>query len=287
MDQRYFKVFNPSSDVVTNPAKKYQQYFVPKNETVPLGTSSMNSNIVSGSYSGHQILNVVYGDSESAVYRSMQAMLRYDKSNIGVTDWIPVSSSAVNTAAKYATFISFNRNMYGDRLSITSVDKNDTFAFTMGGSTYVVSDAYQQSGTTYNIASSYTSIDSNFGIVKVGATIKGLFFGDLGLIMLYDTTSIAPGNMTQTHFLYQQTFHSKAYFCRITHDLFNATINRTWYTYSQDLGAYVALPDIDFTAATTIGLYNDSDELLAIAKLSQPIPKYIDSQINAKVVLEY
>jgi len=49
-------------------------------------------------------------------------MLRYDKANIGVTDWIPVSNSTFHPAANYATFISFNRNLYGDRLCFYSVD---------------------------------------------------------------------------------------------------------------------------------------------------------------------
>lgn len=288
MDQKYFKVFNPSSDILENPAKKYQQYFIPKNTTITLGTSSNNPYIVTGSYNGREILNITSGSSASAVYRSIQTMLRYDKANIGVTDWIPVSNSTFNLAAKYATFISFNRNLYGDRLCFYSVDKAQSFGFTLGDSTYTITDAYADLDSVYNIDTAYKSIDTNFGIVKIGNTTVGLAFGDLGLIMLYSNTAVVePQDITNTNFLYQQTFHSKAFFCRITHDLFNATINRTWYTYSADLSSYITNPDIDFTAITAIGLYNNDDELLAIAKLSQPIAKYNDSELNAKVVIEY
>lgn len=290
MDQKYFKVFNPSSDILENPAKKYQQYFIPRGETITLGTSSNNNYIVTGSYNGREILNITSGSSASAVYRSIQTMLRYDKANIGVTDWIPVSNSTFHQPANYATFISFNRNLYGDRLCFYSVDNAQSFGFTIGGTTYTITDAYADLDYVYNIDTAYKSIDTNFGIVKnkSNGTIVGLAFGDLGLIMLYSNTPVVnPQNITDTKFLYQQTFHSKAFFCRITHDLFNATINRTWYTYSADLSSYITNPDIDFTAITAIGLYNNDDELLAIAKLSQPIAKYNDSELNAKVVIEY
>ena len=289
MDSKYFKVFNPASDILGNPAKKYEQYFFPAGKTLTLGTSSLNAYVVTGSNNGVQILNITSGSSTSVIYKSLQSMLRYDKANIGLTDWVPITSSDFNMAAKYATFISFNRNLYGDRLCLSSTDQNDTFRFAMGGKSYTLSTAYNEANVSYNIVSSYTSIDTNFAVVKNSAgDYAGLAFGDLGLIMLYTSSAmITPQNIIAPSFLYEQTFNSKAYFCRVTHDAFNATINRTWYTYSADLSAYVTKPGIDFTAITTIGLYNDQDELLAIAKLSQPIPKYIDSELNAKVVLEY
>jgi hypothetical protein len=38
---------------------------------------------------------------------------------------------------------------------------------------------------------------------------------------------------------------------------------------------------------TTIGLYNDANELLAVAKLSKPLPKDFTKQITCRVKLEF
>jgi hypothetical protein len=41
------------------------------------------------------------------------------------------------------------------------------------------------------------------------------------------------------------------------------------------------------TYITTIGLYNDSNELIAVAKTSQPIVKSFDKEVLIKVKLSY
>ena len=45
--------------------------------------------------------------------------------------------------------------------------------------------------------------------------------------------------------------------------------------------------DNPVTFITTIGLYNDSNELLAVAKLSQPITKDFTKEALIKVKLDY
>ena len=41
------------------------------------------------------------------------------------------------------------------------------------------------------------------------------------------------------------------------------------------------------TYPTTIGLYDNNKNLLAVAKMSQPIQKGFDKEINVKVRLDY
>jgi hypothetical protein len=41
------------------------------------------------------------------------------------------------------------------------------------------------------------------------------------------------------------------------------------------------------TFITTIGLYNDSNELVAVAKTSQPIAKSFDKEVLVKVKLSF
>jgi hypothetical protein len=65
--------------------------------------------------------------------------------------------------------------------------------------------------------------------------------------------------------------NSETYFCRVTHERYNASRNESWRKWSDDLRAYIV--DKDYTVITSIGLYDDDNTLMAIGKLSQPIIK--------------
>lgn len=296
MDAKYYKIFNQTSDIITNDNKRYALRFLSAEDTISLGTSSINSNIITGSLSdGTQIFNLIQAKSNTASFRSIESMLRADKSDLSST-WYPISMSGVSlNPAQAATFISFDRSLFGDKLSIWSQSHPDfeTLGFSFSGSSgyYHVYNYYDfDSAPTKDISSIFSSVDSNFGLVIVTSSATrpefstvnwtnsyaGLFFGELGLIMLYNGTTNSPvvgSTVSKSNFIYQQSLHSKTYFCRVTNDVFNGSTNRSWYTYSADLSAYIIRPGINYTAITTIGLYNDNDELLAIAKLSTPVKK--------------
>lgn len=69
------------------------------------------------------------------------------------------------------------------------------------------------------------------------------------------------------------------YHCRLKTAEFNHTLNKTSYDTSSGLkngnisGSYFS-PYI-----TTVGLYNDSNELMAVGKLGQPLPKSLDTDM--------
>jgi hypothetical protein len=85
----------------------------------------------------------------------------------------------------------------------------------------------------------------------------------------------------------KETVSSTFYFVRVKNGDFNYSNNTTYITGDQgdikqdgfigDPKAYI----------TTVGLYNESRELLAIAKLSQPILKSKKRELNIRVKLEY
>jgi hypothetical protein len=41
------------------------------------------------------------------------------------------------------------------------------------------------------------------------------------------------------------------------------------------------------TYVTSVGLYNDNNDLLAVAKLNQPIPKTFDKEVSIKIKLDF
>jgi len=87
----------------------------------------------------------------------------------------------------------------------------------------------------------------------------------------------------------KEVITSKHYFVRATSNHFNATTNETYYTKSI-AGVKQIIPGMATdpkTYITTVGLYNDSDELLAIAKLSKPILKSRAREALIKVKLDF
>ena len=82
---------------------------------------------------------------------------------------------------------------------------------------------------------------------------------------------------------------STHYFVRATSQEFNATTNETFYTQSaagtkQVIAGLATDPK---TYITTVGLYNTDNELLAVAKLSQPILKSTSREALIKVKLDF
>jgi len=85
----------------------------------------------------------------------------------------------------------------------------------------------------------------------------------------------------------EEQIKSSHYFCRVRSDEYNWSQNPTYYsgsnaeirnsTFIQDPKAYI----------TTVGLYNQSNELLAVAKLSQPLLKSRDREAVIKVRLDF
>ena len=82
---------------------------------------------------------------------------------------------------------------------------------------------------------------------------------------------------------------STHYFVRATANQFNATTNETFYTESiSGVKKVIAgLATDPKTYITTVGLYNNNSELLAIAKLSRPILKSTSREALIKVKLDF
>lgn len=87
------------------------------------------------------------------------------------------------------------------------------------------------------------------------------------------------------------------YFIRVYNGNYNYTTNPTYISGSYNdkgvpdpSGALISntmFANEPVTYVTTIGLYNDDKELLAIAKLSKPIKKSFNSELSITVKLEY
>ena len=80
--------------------------------------------------------------------------------------------------------------------------------------------------------------------------------------------------------------NSSIYFCRINHNDFNYSSNPTYLSGSK-LRVKNSTVDNPVTYLTTIGLYSADNELMAVAKLSEPIKKTPETELTFRVRLDY
>lgn len=94
-----------------------------------------------------------------------------------------------------------------------------------------------------------------------------------------DGTSFAARN--------EETITSTHYFVRVKNGEYNYSNNPTFATGSLGDLRYIDFIDNPNVYITTVGLYNDRNELLAVAKLSRPLLKNFDTESLIKVRLDF
>ena len=80
--------------------------------------------------------------------------------------------------------------------------------------------------------------------------------------------------------------NSTIYFCRVPSSKFNYSSNPT-YTSGSKVRVKTIASDTPVSYITTIGLYNSSNELLAVAKLSRPVEKNDEKDLTVRVRLDF
>ena len=80
--------------------------------------------------------------------------------------------------------------------------------------------------------------------------------------------------------------NSTIYFCRANHNEFNYSTNPTYLTGSK-IRVKTNSTDEPVSYITSIGLYNDRNELMAVAKLSEPLKKTPSTEFTLRCRLDY
>jgi hypothetical protein len=80
--------------------------------------------------------------------------------------------------------------------------------------------------------------------------------------------------------------NSSIYFCRVNHNDFNYSANPTYLSGSK-IRVKDSTVDNPVTYITTVGLYSADNELLAVAKLSEPLKKDPSTEMTLRVRLDY
>jgi len=170
-----------------------------------------------------------------------------------------------------------------------------------------------QGGRVFNIVSGSISggvTSTNKTAAAQGNGAYGLFYPDLGILIFNGpalnasaslstdvTSNTAGGNVVEfyedikvaSYFQArrEEVITSQHYFCRVPNKEFNFSANPTFTSGSNGDFTVSTFFKNPKTFVTQVGLYNDNNELLAIAKLSKPLEKSYSKEAIIKVKLDF
>ena len=175
--------------------------------------------------------------------------------------------------------------------------------YTTAGALYytLISGSNGVAYTTANSASVYGYLFPDNDIIILNPTALSKSVPEGGMLynpVLTDPTSLStavniPNSLVNiissgSYFQLQSAENVSAhyFFTRIKNQEFNYTTNPSIIDANGNL-LYTTLINNPQTFITTVGLYNDSNELLAVAKLSRPLVKDFTKEALIKVKLDY
>ena len=85
----------------------------------------------------------------------------------------------------------------------------------------------------------------------------------------------------------KEDLSSDFYFCRARNSQYNYSANPSFISSSDGAILFDSFIDNPTTYITTVGLYNDAQELLAVAKLSRPLEKDFTKELLVRVKLDF
>ena len=182
-------------------------------------------------------------------------------------------------------------------------------------------------GRQFNIVSGANGVHSGSSAIQVGGSASyGLYYPDAGIILLncdafHSSSGIgsggagggafwpplfpgrSPGLSTNTdknperlynaisgagHFIVdsEETITSQYYFVRAKNYEFNYTTNPSFQDEKGNVN-FTSMINNPKTYITTVGMYNDNNDLLAVAKMSQPIAKDPTKEALFRIKLDF
>jgi len=236
-----------------------------------------------------------------------------------------LDASAANLM-KDSYFLSFSRLLVKDQIKKGSVSikvGNGDWDAPFVNNIWTLTDASASStnaGTQDTIGGQYGLLYNDNGDGTYGPSVFGLVFYQAGTVVLtgslfsgsgqfyskshgdgggyyglsgsFVSQSISGNCDALRHRLYNISFNntteinSTIYFCRVPHNKYNFSANPT-YTSGSKIQVKNIATDEPISYITTIGLYSSNNELLAVAKLSEPLKKTITNDITMRVRLDY
>lgn len=272
------------------------------------GSAPINTLVKSNTYSRinyGQYRNIVYGDNETR--------FNFNQGNTSSLDIfaVQIDRNRYKESLMPGTF-NLKLTSGSQTLYLTDDSLDNTTA------------TYLDCGRAFNIVSGSNGtaggVSQLTGAARQGFTASGsygLFLPDVGLIVLNPMAlrqTVANGGLNASFYsgigdsatnnannlqMYdiintgasfklnsQETISSDYVFVRIKNSDYNYSTNPSFITGSGDL-LYQTFINNSQTYVTTVGMYNDNNELLAVAKLSKPLVKDFTKEALIRVKLDW
>ena len=216
---------------------------------------------------------------------------------------------------KEVVFVNFSRLLTKDQI------KKGSMSITVGTASWAAPFAGTKTFTdsaASNTGGTLNTVGGDYGVLSSSADgVGGIVFYQAGMMVL--TSSIWAGTtdffddgstqrtideqlvsgsisgsadafrhrMQNIQFNNTTEINSTVYFCRASHNKFNYSNNPTYLSSSSIRVKNNNKDNPPISYITTIGLYNSSNELLAVAKLSEPLRKDPTNELTLRVRLDY
>jgi hypothetical protein len=261
--------------------------------------SGRGSKLINTAVTGASPSRIVYGEYRNLVYGTEDAYFSFDNGATTGSD-IFVINVARNRYKESLLPGSFNLTLASGSNSIRLTDDSGTTNLTryIGENRvfYIISGSNGNAYTSAASSSYYGMMFPDLDIIVLNATSSTTvnllpYFTALGTststpqnnhVKLYN--SIVSGSSFQLRS--QETVSSRYFFTRVKNSEFNYTTNPSIIDANGNL-LYTTLINNPQTYVTTVGMYNDNNELLAVAKLSKPLTKDFTKEALIRIKLDY
>ena len=244
---------------------------------------------------GYSPSRIVYGQYRNLVYGTETDNFSFDG---GVT------------TAQQIYVINIARNRYKESLQPGSLN----LSLKSGSATIQLTDDSNTTSLTRFIGENrifylISGSNGNAYTASASASYYGIMLPDLGFMVLNASGSLTPyiqaANLTTASAQYnhlklfnsisasgnfqlrsQETVSSRFFFTRVKNGDFNYTTNPSIIDANGNL-LFTTLINNPQTFITTVGMYNDNNELLAVAKLSKPLVKDFTKEALIRIKLDY
>lgn len=274
----------PKSDIITRPFKVYKEWRLDENDIKPIFAKS-------GSFGNYdeEIEEKSYGISKQALFRSVKAQFYRNAA----------TASVLTEVGRRKSYASTDERNLEDELVVLPIPQSN-YGEGIKPGTVVLED--ETTSRTY-------TDDSYSNLLDSGSNVAGNIFYDRGLVVL--TRDIVSGSILNTFnlsFRSTKTIYENEIFISVLENEFNVSQNPSAIDFSSD-GTFKKIKLTSFTSSldpskkggfadyeysssidrtgsylapyiTTIGLYDNNLEMIAVAKLPQPIKSLPDYPVN-------
>jgi hypothetical protein len=161
-----------------------------------------------------------------------------------------------------------------------------------GASAQPVGLIYYQAGVVVLNTLELFYNSANGGILSSSMTAGSVSGSGANFTTIATAQTIDSGSAFLRNRIYNISFNnttelnSTVYFCRVNHNEFNYSANPTYLTGSQ-IRVKTRRTDPPVAYITSVGMYSADRELLAVAKLSEPLRKDPSNELTLRVRLDY